>query len=173
MRKVLYMALFINILSMAANAQKIKATGGWNNVVSTTTVTEAGNNYPVSVTTSLASQTFIDLESLQGAATGTANTKRYEVEVSGTGIVWNANLQLKVLRTSDGVMGGGFPTGTISGGTSSIDVSNNPVLFFNGTVKKEDNNNGINVQYELSGFSVLIPAGTYTMSVVYNLTPTY
>ncbi len=173
MRKTLYITLCFSILCTVSNAQKIKATGGWNNVVSATSIEEAGNNYPVSITTSLASQTVISLESLQGGLTGTSKTKTYEVNVSGVQVAWNSNLQLSVLPTSDGVQGGGFPTGKISDGTNYITLSTLPTMFFNGTLKKEDNNNGINVQYELSGFSVLIPAGTYTMSVVYNLIPTY
>jgi hypothetical protein len=84
--------------------------------------------------------------------TGTKNKNdAWRIDVRSVNTSWNANLYLNVLRTSNGT-----GPGSISGGTSYIQLTTSNQTFFSG----KGDRTGITVQLRLSNLSVKIPPAT-------------
>jgi hypothetical protein len=141
--------------------QYINTSGAWYPSVASNLITDAGLNYSSSLKVqSPSNQTLISL-SLEG---GIFNVlfNNWQVDVSRYDTKWNPNLNLEVRRTSNG---SGTIFGSISGGTIFQEVTPNSKSFFNGV----GNYSGIGIQYQISGLSVLIPADTYSTTVMFTL----
>jgi hypothetical protein len=145
-------------------AQTITASPGWSQSVPANTITEAGNNY-TSPITSATNQTLVSF-SLPSGLFGTT----YTVSIHKIDATWHTNLSLWAQRTGTGTGGGLFATGTIAGGTSYIQLTNSPQVFFSGaTGILSSGRSNIPIQYQVQGVSVLLPVRTYTTTVVYTV----
>lgn len=170
--RVLSFAMILMITALASHAQSISVTGNWAANVSSTAVTEAGNDYGTGyIIESTSNQIYIDVTASQ--STGGAGQpwwwclyfsciigpNDWEVKVSQSDINWDSRLKLHVKRTGSGSASG------VTLGTIYTTISTSPQTFFRGT------NDAflIPVQYKLSGMSVLIPTGTYNTNVVYTV----
>lgn len=117
----------------------------------------------------------IDASDLQSGAGSDLNptylsaTDQIRIRISNTNTNWrvrvrispyNPDYQFRIRRTTDG----GGP-GTISGGTSWMQVTDSWQLFFTGSRPRRN----IRVQVALTGISVQIPPGTYAITVEYRV----
>lgn len=156
MKKILFIILLF--CSSELSFAQPSVTGTWTSSVPASTITEAGNNYS-SNWTSLANQSIISLPAgILGAS--------YTVSVRKTDTNWNANLGLWIHKSADnlGLLGSVSPAGN----TSYFQLSSSNQIFFTASL-------GIlspatfNVQYEIRGLSVTLPAQSYTTTVVYTI----
>ncbi len=147
----------------AASAQiNISANGQWDYTVSNLDITEAGTDFQGTYS-SAASQVTIDVFQ-DNFWLNLLLAYNWQVSVRMTQIDWNPNLILSARRTGNG--NPFFFNGPISGGTSYLQLSTANQNFFNGQRSRYD----IPIQYRISGISVLLPAKTYTATVVYTVT---
>lgn len=159
-RSVFLLSVFlIWLTSKVAFGQTISATGTtWN--AAPTSITEAGNNYS-SALTSTANQTTLTV------SVGLALLTSWKVLAKKQDATWNSNLTVWVRKTGDGT---GILTpvlGTISpnGATSYVQLTATNQEIFSGF----SNRFNVPIQYELRGLSVLIPAGSYSTSVIFTV----
>ncbi|MCP9767882.1 hypothetical protein EGI22_08155 [Lacihabitans sp. LS3-19] len=148
-------------MSKKGVSQYLNTSGSWYPNVASNVIAEAGLNYNTTYKIqSQTNQTMLNL-SLGG---GIFNTlfNGWQVDVSRSDIHWNSNLKLEVKRTSNGT---GSIFSSISGGTIDQQVLTSNSSFFNGV----GNFSNISVQYQISGFSVLIPVDTYSTTVIFTL----
>ena len=148
--------LFLLFCHVQCIAQSV--SGNWTSSVPSNTITEAGNDYS-SNWTSVANQSIISLPSgILGAS--------YTVSVKKTDTNWNDSLGLWIHKSSDSL--GLLGTVSPAGNTSYFQLTSSNQTFFTASL-------GIlspasfNVQYEIRGLSVTIPAQTYTTTVVYTI----
>ena len=139
----------------------------------------AGNLAAISMTVTGTWSENIDVFDLQGGAgtdlvstyesasnacvidvTGAAK-KDWEVYVNRVDTLWDANLHLYCRRTSDGI-----GDGPISGGETYQEITDvGQFLFTSGTFDRT----GVEVQYQLTGVSVLVVPNTYITDIVYTV----
>jgi hypothetical protein len=148
------------ILSFGFNArsQTISATPGWNYIVPSGTITEAGTNYSISPESAV-NQTLISMA-------GFPIFETYAVTVHKSDTDWNSGLTLQVQRTGTGTTG--F-FGSTNGGAAYITLTNSPQAFFNGNIGFANTKNNVPIQYRIQGASVLLPVKSYTTTVVYTV----
>ncbi|MCJ7682248.1 MAG: hypothetical protein MUP70_16095 [Candidatus Aminicenantes bacterium] len=96
-----------------------------------------------------------------------AQGQNWEVEIRRVDSVWLPQLQLSVIRHSDGVGINRFSW--VSGGTQFVPIDEQDSLLFNGW----GNRNSMGLQLKLSGLSTSIPAGNYMTTLVYTLIETF
>ncbi len=154
---LLFLTLNVNCLK----AQFITVSGSWSPSVSNTQISEAGLNYAGS-STSLSNQVLIRVMRSTSFFSGLLS---WRVDVSKSDINWNNSLVLSNVRTGNGTFQSTFFSSGISGGTTFQTITNANTPFFSG------NGNIINIpiQLQLSGYSVLIPAGNYSTNIIYTL----
>ncbi|MCT2407248.1 hypothetical protein NZD88_06805 [Chryseobacterium antibioticum] len=157
--KYICLALFI-MFSYHSKAQSVTVpVTNWN--ASITAITEAGNNY-TGTYASPTNQASINV----GLPALLGSVKVYvHYEANPT---WNSSLILSAKRTSNGST---LCVGcSISGGTSYITVPLTAVeLFRISTILSVTSYTGINIQYQVSGVSVTIPAATYNSRIVFTV----
>jgi len=85
----------------------------------------------------------------------------WKVDVRRTDTNWHGSFTLNTRRTTSG-SGIGF----ISGGTTYRAITTTNALFFWG----EYDRSNVNIQFQLTGMSIAIPAATYTTTVVFTAT---
>lgn len=129
----------------------------WTSSVAAGTLTEAGSNYSLTQT-SATNQTTI---SVSGMSTFTT----YYVTIHKIDSDWNSGLALWARRSNNGTAS----SGSISGGTSFIQLSSSPQSFFTMSSGWTTSRTNIQFQYQITGISVLIPAKTHTTTIVYTL----
>lgn len=147
---------------MALAQINITATGQWDYTVSDFDITEAGLDFQGTYA-SAASQVEIDIFRAGGFFVNLFNYN-WQVDVRLIPNDWNNALVLSARRTGNGSPF--FFNGNINGGTSYLQLSTSNQNFFNGNRTWFD----IPVQYRLSGVSVLLPAKTYSATVLYTVT---
>jgi hypothetical protein len=91
-------------------------------------------------------------------ASGTGDNWRIDIKKTDT--TWNNNLHFWAKRNNDGTGGG-----SISGGTSYLQITNIDQSFFSGSYNRDD----IHIQYKLSGVSVSIPPKEYKITITYTV----
>jgi hypothetical protein len=156
MKKILF---FITLLlsAICVEAQSINAIGSWSVSVPSNTISEAGNDYNMNLT-SMTNQTILDINV-------PLTTTNWRVDVNKQDSFWNNSLTLWIRKTGDGIGVTGSsisPIGTIP----FFQLANMGQAFFSGV----KNYVGIPIQYEIRGLSVMIPASTYNTTVVYTIT---
>ena len=151
---LIFFLMFINYTF----AQSLTVSPGWSVTIPASTITEAGLNYTTNVTSS-ASQSLMNV-------TGSiaSNPKIY---VQKTDVSWNTNLTLWLKRTGNGT---GLLAFNIAGGTTFQQITNSPIYFFDLFTLSGTTVNNIPIQYEIRGLSVLIPAQSYTTTLLYTVT---
>ena len=153
--------LILVFLTKISVAQSITVTGSWNPAINTNVITEAGNDYASGYAIeSAANQSSINLTLGGGFFNILFNSWRVDVQRSD--ILWHSSLILETRRTSNGT--GSF-LGSIANGTAYQRVNTNSQSFFDGT----GSYNNVNIQYRISGMSILTPVNTYSTSVIFTL----
>jgi hypothetical protein len=156
-------SVFLIFTTAFGNAQNIAATGNWSSSIAATSITEAGSNYTANAT-SATNQTLVSFNVPAGLFGAT-----YQVFVHKLDATWNSNLSLWTRRTGNGTSNAFFG-GSISGGTTFLQLTNSPQLLCNGTTGILGNGrDNIPMQHEIRGISVIVPVRTYTTTVVYTV----
>jgi hypothetical protein len=157
-KKSLYIILLI-LLSSFFKSQTITVTGT-NWTVTVPTITEAGNNYAGSYESATNQAILAVSIPIVGGAKVSVN---YEANPT-----WHSSLVLSAKRTNNGSTL--CVACTISGGTAYQALTLTAVeLFRIQAVVALTSYTGINVQFQLSGVSVTIPAATYQSRVVFTV----
>lgn len=142
---------------ICVEAQSINAIGSWSVSVPSNTITKAGNDYNMNLT-SMTNQTMLDINI-------PLTTTSWRVDVNKQDSFWNNSLTLWIRKTGDGIGVTGSsisPLGTIS----FFQLANLGQPLFTGI----KNRNSVPIQYEIRGLSVLIPSATYNTTVIYTIT---
>ena len=158
-----FLILFLTTIPcVIAQTLTVGPGSGWSVTIPASTITEAGLDYTQTTTTSVTNQSLMNVTG--GILT---NPKVY---VQKTDVTWNSNLSLLLRRTGAGT---GLVAVLIAGGTTFQQITNSPLYFFDLitvaplTVTSRTN---IPIQYEIRGLSVLIPAQSYTTTILYTVT---
>jgi hypothetical protein len=159
MKKITLFTVFLLLCNFMTKAQRISANQGWSVTIPVGTITEAGSDYTTPAT-SATTQTLIDFK--------TGGASSYTISVQKVDIDWHPNLTLWVQRNGDG-NGSGGKIVPMTGGEVFIQVTNAPQLFFFDASGESHNRNNVPVQYQIIGYSVLLPVKTYTTTVVYTI----
>jgi len=145
--------LFLSVICIKAQTKTISATGNdWSVIVPSSTISEAGNDYANNFKyTSQPNQTSLMITVPIGSS--------WVVKVDKDNVKWNSLLELYVVRSPSFLP-------TVIGGSSFQLITDMPNVFFRGIglIPRP-----IPIQYEIRGFSVLIPADTYSTTVYYTI----
>jgi len=95
-----------------------------------------------------------------GAISIEGTTGGWRVDVKRTDASWDTDLELAIRRTSNG-----SGSGTISGGTSYLEVGAFDSTLFSGEADRAD----IDVQVRLSGLSAALGASSFSTTVTYTV----
>jgi predicted secreted protein len=155
--KTILFSITLLISTFCLKAQSINAIGSWSVSVPSNTISEAGNDYNINLT-SMTNQTILDINV-------PVTTTSWRVDANKQDSFWNNSLTLWIRKTGDGIGVAGStiaPLGTIP----FFQLANLGQPLFTGT----KNYSSIPIQYEIRGLSVLIPASTYNTTVVYTIT---
>jgi hypothetical protein len=158
MKKITFFIAFL-LGSFVAQSQRITVNQGWSVTIPLGTITEAGNDYSTSATSST-TQTLIDFK--------TGGASSYTISVQKVDVDWHPNLTLWVKRNGDG-NGSGGKIVPMTGGETFIQVTNLSQIFFSDASGESHNRNNVPVQYQILGYSVLMPVKTYITTVVYTI----
>ena len=138
--------------AFAASAQTISINSGntWSVPTLSSTITKAGKNYE-HVETSSASQTLFKVNALLAWS--------ISAHLSSTSN-WDSSLKLYVQRT-----GSGTGIAIVTGGTTYMQLTTTPQLFFSGLLNVLAHRDNIPVQYKIEGLSVM----PYTTTITYTI----
>ncbi|WP_228376229.1 hypothetical protein [Chryseobacterium sp. BLS98] len=148
------------MLDMSSKAQTVSVSGT-NWTASVPAITEAGSNY-AGTYASATNQSILNV----GLPALLGSVKVYvHYEANPT---WDSSLVLSAKRTNNGTT---LCIGcSISGGTAYQTVTQTALeLFRISTILSVTSYTGINIQYQLSGVSVTIPAATYNSKIVFTV----
>jgi len=138
----------------------INSDGSWSKTITTSNLTAGAGSNLTSTYESTTTQANIDIS----LTLGILDSWRVNVhKVDGT---WHNDFHLYIRRSSDGWTDLGL--GTISGGSSYIEVTGVSQTFFTGSGNRYD----ADVQLKLTGISLSIPPGTYSTTVYITLVDT-
>lgn len=155
--KTFFFSLIFFLSVISIEAQSINAIGNWSVSVPSNTISAAGNDYNINLT-SMINQTVLDI-------TVSTTSTSWRVNVNKQDSFWDNLLTFWIHKTGDGVGALGSSILPI-GYTPYQQVNNLEQLFFEGA----KNYVNIPIQYEIRGLSVLIPASTYNTTIVYTIT---
>lgn len=176
LQKYLYLIAFT--MSSYLSAQTISASGsGWT--VSVPSITEAGNNYAgtyESATNITTLSGFLPGSFLNLLSSGAARVSMHYNPIS-----WNSALHLYTRRSGGSTVINGFCllcSATVNGGTTYLEIPPTTdtsffTINFTGVLGLGNSVNfsAINVQFQISGVSVVIPAKAYSAQVVFTIGP--
>ena len=154
MKRLFYISILIFI--QIARAQSLSVSGEWNLTIPTSDITEAGEDFSGSYSSS-SNQVYLNIWT----------SGRWSVYVQKNDIDWDDNIQLYLRRTGDGY-GYGYGHGHssyINGGSNYTEIKDRDYRFFQGRY----NRYYIPIQFEIRNVSVTIPANTYITEIVYTL----
>ena len=97
----------------------------------------------------------------QGLISISGTGKSWRVDVKKSDTTWHNDLRLDVQRTSAGT-----GAGSISGGTTYLEVTNVDTTFFSGNKSRSD----VDVQLKISGVSVSLEIDSFSTTVTYTVT---
>jgi hypothetical protein len=158
MKKV-FLTIICSFLLKQSFAQSLTVTGGWTRTLSTANITQAGLNYATGGTlSSEVNQSLINVSSA-------ANSIAY-VYIQKSDISWDSRLIIAALRTGTGTGSANFST---TRGTPAQTITNVPQLFMEVRPGSGTQVSNIPIQYTVRGFTVLMPAKTYTTTIIYTI----
>lgn len=156
--KIVLIFLVAIISYKSTSAQSLIVTGTtWdvNPLSSSTIITKAGKNYETAETSSASLTTL----KVSGIVLNTVSVQQV------VGSSWDPALVLSVKRT-----GSGSGLALILGSTDFVVLSSSVKQFFTVALSIAlPSKDGITIQYQISGLSVLLPAKTYTTTVMYTV----
>ena len=155
-----YILLLIVFLINSVAFAQITITNGaagatWTVPTLSSSVTTAGKDYVVYGETSVVAQTTLKINAL---LFWTVN-----VQLSTTAN-WNPGLKVYVVRTGNGTGGA-----ILNGGTTYKEVTTTTQAFFSGSLGLNYARDNVPVQFKIEGMSVMLPAKTYTTTIVYTV----
>lgn len=148
MKRLLIIAILF--ISHTVNGQYISVSGEWNYTISTSDITEAGEDFSGTYTSD-ANQVYMDIW----------YSRNWKISVQKNNIDWKNKIKLYVRRT-------GYGWGSsrrINGGTNFVHIKNKQSDFFSG----RGTYYSIPLQYQIRNISVTIPAHTYVVEIVYTI----
>lgn len=151
-RNLLELLIFYGALSAPLLAADISVVGNWSEIVDNSyLIAGAGSNLrsPIESSTSVAS---INISNTDGSS--------WTVKVKKADLLWPTGTSLAIKRSSDG-----SGSGSISGGTTYIGITDTEQLIFSGAGDRSD----IRIQLKLTGLSVDNPPDNYSTSITYSL----
>ena len=131
--------------------------GSWSKTITASNLTSGAGSNLTSTYESSTSQANIDISLTLGIL------DRWRVDVHKVDGTWHSDVHLYIRRSSDGWTDLGL--GTISGGSSYIEVTGVSQTFYSGSGNRYD----ADVQLKLTGISLSIPPGTYSTTVYITL----
>jgi hypothetical protein len=159
MKKILLIILWLCLLNQCF-AQSLTVTGGWTRTLATTNITEAGLDYATGGTLSAAvNQSTINVNSA-------ANSVAF-IYIQKSDISWDSRFIIASLRTGSGTGSANF---SVTNGTTALTITNAPQYFFEVRPGSGTQVSNIPIQYTIKGFTVLMPAKTYTTTLLYTIT---
>lgn len=135
-------------------AQTISVSGAWDLTLSASNLVSGAGSNLTDTYTSATDAAYIDISVFP-------YVWNWQVSVNMTVTRWNSNLQLWARRSGNGSTW----FGSITGGTAYQQVTTTAQPFFTGFL----NRSNVPIQYQIRNVTALIPAATYTVSVVYTL----
>jgi len=152
-----------HVVSYAQPSQQpgLTLSGNWSYTVPATDVTEAGSDFSGTYT-SAANQVQIGVSNKNNAE---KNGYAWRVSARKMNATWDNTVAIYIRRTSDGAPATNRAT-TITDGTVYQQITDTDQYFFGGY----RGSTGIAIQYELRGVSVVMPAQSYSTTVVYTVT---
>ncbi|WP_353151409.1 hypothetical protein [Chryseobacterium sp.] len=171
-----YLYIFFLLVTGYLKAQTVTVSGNW--AASVPAITEAGNNY--TGTYDNTSSTAITMSgTLPGSFLNLLSSSGAKITMHYTTTAWNNSLVLSAKRTGGTATINGIClacTATINGGTTYTAIPQaTDVTFvtitFTGLLGLGNSVNfsGINLQLQLSGVSVTVPAASYNARVVFTV----
>ncbi|MFZ4931959.1 hypothetical protein [Chryseobacterium sp. Mn2064] len=172
-----YIFIIPLLINIYLGAQTINASGsGW--AVSVPAITEAGNNY--TGTYASATNATVLSGSLPGSFLNLLSSSGAKITMHYTPTTWNSNLHLYAKRSGGTATINGvcvLCTATINGGnTAYIEIPQGTsntlsTITFSGVLGLGNSvtYSAINVQFQISGVSVTIPAASYSAQVVFTV----
>ncbi|PIF47780.1 hypothetical protein CLU96_4849 [Chryseobacterium sp. 52] len=170
--------LYLIPLTMGSylEAQVINASGsGWT--VSVPSITEAGNNYGGTYQSS--TNVIVLSGSLPGSFLNLLSSGAARINMHYNPVLWNNSLRLYAKRTGGTATINGICvlcTATINGGATYTEIlqatdSTFSTINFSGVLGLGNSVtfSGINVQLQISGVSVTIPAASYSAQIVFTI----
>lgn len=137
----------------ALHAINISVIGSWSRAVGELDLVAGGGS---DLTFSYESAVDQGLVDITGAGQAT-----WRVDVKRSDTTWHNDLSLEVQRTSDG-----SGPGSISGGTTYIEVTTIDMEFYSGDRSRQN----VDVQLKISGVSVSLGIGSFSTTVTYTVT---
>ncbi|MHB9132148.1 MAG: hypothetical protein ACYDBB_13825 [Armatimonadota bacterium] len=140
--------MLLPLLTIPAGATSIVRSGSW----SPTPVLLAGaGSHLQSTYESVGDEISLTISGTSG---------NWQVAVRATNILWDNSLHLFVKRSGNGT------GGSVSGGTSYIEIIPTDTLLFTGSGDTAD----ITIQLKVTGVSVWTPVSAYATTITYTLT---
>jgi hypothetical protein len=136
-----------------ANCQDITAIGGWTETINVDDLESGPGSDLVGTYESGAAATVMSVT--YGGS--------WRIDVRRTDGTWHPDFGIHTQRTSDGTGGG-----TISGGTTYMEITTVDTEFCSGTLDRTD----IDAGYKLTGMSVNAAPGTYNTTVTFTVVST-
>lgn len=158
MKKIFFLTLCLFIIN-ECYTQTLTVTGGYVRTLASTSITEAGLNYPTGDIASAVNQSLINVSSAKNSVAF--------VSIQKSDTSWDAGLIILSLRTGTGTSSNNF---SITGGTTPLAITNAPQRFFEVSISSGNTQvSNIPIQYLIRGFSVLMPVRTYTTTIIYTV----
>lgn len=145
-----FCVLFV-LLAIETHAIQIIVSGSWTRTIDSSDLQGPAGSDLNSVYESASDQISIEIRQ-------TSTTWRVDVKKTDTN--WHGDFRLYVRRTSNG-----SGSGSISGGTTYLEVTDTDQAFFNGSSTR----NFIEVQLKLEGVSVQVPQDNYSTTLYYTI----
>jgi hypothetical protein len=149
-RKSLFILIVFLFSAFLSKSQRISVSGNPTFSATDLNVTEAGDNFTSTITSTSGSLIKIS----------NASTRYWHISVDRVDVSWNSNLHLWVRRSGNG-------TGYYApyDGTTFQEVTSIDTYFFAGY----GNLSSIPIQYQVSNISMLIPSGNYSTTIYYTV----
>jgi hypothetical protein len=144
--------LILNPLSLSAGS--IDVNGSWSETINVNDLIAGAGSDVNSTYTSPADQATVDITLTSGAL------DEWRVDVKKSDSNWHSSTHLYLRRSSDGTPG--HIGATISGGTSYLEVTDIDQVFFSGSGDRLN----VGIQLRLTGFSVHVPPGNYSTTII-------
>jgi len=139
-----------------AFAIDITLTGDWSTTIDSDDLISGAGSDLNPTYESPSDQVLVDITNTMGGGDS------WRVDVHKSDVVWNSDITVYAHRTSNGT------GGSVSGGTSYLQITVSDQTFFTGTDDVAD----IGLQYKIDGISIDINPNTYTTTIVYTVVDT-
>ena len=148
MKKIFFTIITIFFVQ-GVGAQSIWVTGQWHYTIPTTNITEAGNDFTGTYTSSV-NQVYLNI----------FYNRNWSISVQKNNIDWNNKIRIFIHRT-----GNGFGTGQLRGGKNYKRIKNKDIKFITGNGTRYS----IPLQFQIRKVSATIPAHNYVVEIVYTI----